>query len=240
MAAEVHFRFEPAGERERIVVPAFAVGEDREGRYVYVVEEVGDGVGRAVRREVTVGGLTADGGLEILRRTGRRRARDHRRRKPHPGRAARSGWTRSGSEPMTRWAIEKDRITYAALLLVAVGGLFAFFNLPQAEDPGFIIRVAMVATYLPGASPERVENLVTDKIEEVVQEIPELDFVSSQSRTGRLAGLRQHQGKLQGDASDLGQPAAQGRPHPRRACRRTRSDRSSTTSSATCSASCWR
>ena len=47
-------------------VPAFAVGEDREGRYVYVVEEVGEGIGRALRREVTVGGLTADGGLEIL------------------------------------------------------------------------------------------------------------------------------------------------------------------------------
>jgi RND family efflux transporter MFP subunit len=67
MAAEVHFRFETQGERERIVVPAFAVGEDRAGRYVYVVEEIGEGVGRAVRRDVTVGGLTADGGLEILR-----------------------------------------------------------------------------------------------------------------------------------------------------------------------------
>ena len=85
---------------------------------------------------------------------------------------------------MTRWAIEKDRITYAALMLVAIGGLYSFFNLPQAEDPGFIIRVAMIATYLPGASPERIENLVTDRIEEVVQEVPELDFVASQSRTG--------------------------------------------------------
>ena len=46
---------------------------------------------------------------------------------------------------MTRWAIEKDRITWAALALVAVGGVFAFFNLPQGEDPGFVIRTAMVA-----------------------------------------------------------------------------------------------
>lgn len=66
MAAEVHFRFDDGEARERIEVPAFAVGEDREGRYVYVVEEVGEGIGRALRREVTVGGLTADGGLEIL------------------------------------------------------------------------------------------------------------------------------------------------------------------------------
>jgi multidrug efflux pump len=66
---------------------------------------------------------------------------------------------------MTGWAIAKDRVTYAALLLIAAGGINAFFNLPQAEDPGFVIRTAMVATYLPGASPERVENLLTDKIE---------------------------------------------------------------------------
>jgi RND family efflux transporter MFP subunit len=66
MAAEVYFRFQAGSRRERIEVPAFSVGEDREGRYVYVVEEVGAGVGRAARREVTVGGLTPDGGLEIL------------------------------------------------------------------------------------------------------------------------------------------------------------------------------
>jgi multidrug efflux pump subunit AcrA (membrane-fusion protein) len=67
MAAEVHFRFDDGRSGERLEVPAFAVGEDRDGRYVYVVEPVGDGIGRAVRREVTVGDLTAEGGLEILR-----------------------------------------------------------------------------------------------------------------------------------------------------------------------------
>ncbi len=39
-------------------------------------------------------------------------------------------------------------------------------------------------TYFPGASPERVEQLVTDKLEKVIQEIPELDFVQSISKTG--------------------------------------------------------
>jgi len=67
MAAEVHFRFAGQGDRELMVVPAFAVGEDRDGRFVYVVEELGNGVGRAVRRDVSVGTLTSDSGLEILR-----------------------------------------------------------------------------------------------------------------------------------------------------------------------------
>ena len=56
--------------------------------------------------------------------------------------------------------------------------------MPRSEDPGFIIRVAQVLTYFPGASPDRVEQLVTDKLEKTIQEIPELDFVNSTSRSG--------------------------------------------------------
>ncbi len=85
---------------------------------------------------------------------------------------------------ITRAAIEKNRVTAAALLVVAAWGVSSFLSLPQSEDPGFIIRTAVVQTRFPGASPERVEQLVTDKLEKVIQEIPELDYVSSQSKTG--------------------------------------------------------
>lgn len=85
---------------------------------------------------------------------------------------------------VTRFAIEKNRITTILLLLVIGAGIGTFKNIPQQEDPGFIIRTAMISTYFPGASPERVENLVTDPIEEVIQELPELDFVNSTSRAG--------------------------------------------------------
>ncbi len=84
----------------------------------------------------------------------------------------------------TQLAIEKNRVTYVALILIFFGGIIAFNSLPQDEDPGFIIRTALVITYFPGASPERVEQLITDKIEKAAQEIPELDFVMSNSRTG--------------------------------------------------------
>ena len=56
--------------------------------------------------------------------------------------------------------------------------------MPKDYDPGFIIRTAQVITHFPGASPTRVEYLVSDKLEKVIQEIPELDFVKSESRTG--------------------------------------------------------
>jgi RND family efflux transporter MFP subunit len=65
MAAEVTFRFESTDSRERIIVPASAVGEDRDGRHVYVLQRIEDGIGIALRRPVTVGELTGEG-FEVL------------------------------------------------------------------------------------------------------------------------------------------------------------------------------
>ncbi len=86
---------------------------------------------------------------------------------------------------ITRAAIENSVVTFVTLAVIYLGGIGAYQSLPRAEDPGFIIRTAVVTTMFPGASPERVELLVTDKLEKVIQEIPELDFISSESRTGQ-------------------------------------------------------
>ncbi len=85
---------------------------------------------------------------------------------------------------LTKFAIENNRITAITLLIIFLAGASAYQNLPRDEDPGFIIRTALVMTHFPGASPERVEQLVTDKLEKVIQEIPELDYVRSESKTG--------------------------------------------------------
>jgi RND family efflux transporter MFP subunit len=65
MAAEVAMRFETADGRERMIVPPFAVGEDRQGRFVFVAEPGENGLATARRRNVKVGDLSGDG-LEIL------------------------------------------------------------------------------------------------------------------------------------------------------------------------------
>ncbi len=84
----------------------------------------------------------------------------------------------------TQVAIDKNRVTIVVLLVVLIAGLLSYFNLPRSEDPGFIIRTAQVVTNFPGASPDRVEMLVTDKLEKVIQEMPEIDFISSTSKSG--------------------------------------------------------
>ena len=65
MAAEVALTFTSTDDRERFLVPPVAVGQDRTGRFVYVVKSAEPGVGVIERREVTVGELTADG-LEVF------------------------------------------------------------------------------------------------------------------------------------------------------------------------------
>ena len=85
---------------------------------------------------------------------------------------------------VTRFAIDNNRVTLVALAVVCAAGYQAYLTMPQAEDPGFTIRTAVVVTYFPGANPQRVEDLVSDKIERAIQEIPELDAVKSQSSTG--------------------------------------------------------
>ncbi len=85
---------------------------------------------------------------------------------------------------ITAIALRNNRTTIVLMLVILLAGFQSYLNMPRAYDPGFIIRAAQVITYFPGASPERVEQLVSDKIEKVVQEIPELDFVTSESRTG--------------------------------------------------------
>ncbi|MBD1584582.1 efflux RND transporter permease subunit [Pseudoalteromonas sp. S16_S37] len=85
---------------------------------------------------------------------------------------------------ITRLALENDRTAWVIFAAMLLFGILAFNKMPKDYDPGFIIRTAQVVTYFPGASPQRVEALVTDQIEKVVQQIPELDYVSSTSKTG--------------------------------------------------------
>ncbi|MFK7795113.1 MAG: efflux RND transporter permease subunit [Gammaproteobacteria bacterium] len=85
---------------------------------------------------------------------------------------------------MTQFAISNNRVTIILVVMLILFGISSYFALPKAQDPGFIIRAAQVTTYFPGASPERVENLITDKLEKAIQEMPEVDFITSQSRNG--------------------------------------------------------
>lgn len=85
---------------------------------------------------------------------------------------------------ITKFALKNDKVTIVFTLCIFIYGLISFLDLPRAKDPGFIIRTATVVTYFPGASAKRVEQLVTDKLEKEIQQMAEIDFISSTSKNG--------------------------------------------------------
>ena len=85
---------------------------------------------------------------------------------------------------ITETAIKKDRISIALILFFFLGGIFAYFNMPQAKDPSFTIRTAVVITQFPGATPERIESLVTIPLERKIRQIEQIDHIESTSKNG--------------------------------------------------------
>lgn len=84
----------------------------------------------------------------------------------------------------TAFAMKNSVTVLVIVALLTLTGISSYFSLPKQQDPGFIIRSAVITTVFSGASPSRVEQLVTDPLEEVLQEIPELDSITSDSRNG--------------------------------------------------------
>ncbi len=85
---------------------------------------------------------------------------------------------------ITETSIENRTVTYFTAFLLFAAGIGAYFQLGQLEDPDFTVKVAVVITLYPGASPEEVELEVTDRIELAIQELPQLDRIESFSRPG--------------------------------------------------------
>ncbi|NEO97129.1 MAG: efflux RND transporter permease subunit [Symploca sp. SIO2E9] len=76
------------------------------------------------------------------------------------------------------------RLLILTVIIIVVWGLSSYQALPRLEDPELVSRLALVKTFFPGASAERVEALVTEKIEQELSEIEEIDTYKSTSRTG--------------------------------------------------------
>ncbi len=85
---------------------------------------------------------------------------------------------------LTAFSINRNRITFTVLATIMIMGMVYYQSLSRDSMPPYTVRVATVVSPFPGSSPERVEQLVTDKVEKVVQELPELKKVTSTSRSG--------------------------------------------------------
>ena len=78
---------------------------------------------------------------------------------------------------------KNPRLLLLIIAIIAVSGFVALAELPRMEDPRLTPRAARIVTVLPGADAERVESLVTEKLEEKIKEIEEVKEIRSTSST---------------------------------------------------------
>ncbi len=68
--------------------------------------------------------------------------------------------------------------------VIGVTGLITYQKLGRLAYPDFTIKTAVISTPYSGASAEEVEQEVTDRIEQAVQSLGQLDYVKSVSQEG--------------------------------------------------------
>ncbi|MBV0933451.1 efflux RND transporter permease subunit [Marinobacterium weihaiense] len=85
---------------------------------------------------------------------------------------------------LTEYAIRQRVISWMCVLLLLTGGVLAFFDLGQLEDPEFTVKEAIIAVSYPGATALEVEEEVTLPVEMALQQLTQVKTIESISSAG--------------------------------------------------------
>ncbi len=77
-----------------------------------------------------------------------------------------------------------SKLTPIAVVASILLGLFAVLQLPREEEPQIKVPMIDVLVAMPGASPAEVENRVTRPMEQLLWEIPDVEYLYSTSSPG--------------------------------------------------------
>ncbi|MFZ2719969.1 MAG: efflux RND transporter permease subunit, partial [Minisyncoccia bacterium] len=86
--------------------------------------------------------------------------------------------------PLWTFFLKKRQFTVLVILALIAMGLFALNKIPKESAPEVRIPVGIVSAIFPGASAEDVEKLVTNKIEDRLANLENLNKLTSTSREG--------------------------------------------------------
>jgi multidrug efflux pump subunit AcrB len=97
--------------------------------------------------------------------------------KPHGDRDV-VGTSRNSS----RFFVEFRQISWVLLLFTCLWGVYAYFSMPQRKDPLTQVRTAVAVTPWPGVPAEKIEQLVTNKVEAQISSNSKVRKIESISR----------------------------------------------------------
>src|SRR5262245_11859926 len=85
---------------------------------------------------------------------------------------------------VARFFVENRHVSWVLLIGVVGWGVWAYAAMPKRKDPDIPVRQVAVVTPWPGQSAERVEQLVTRKVEERVAQNIRVSEITSTTRAG--------------------------------------------------------
>lgn len=101
---------------------------------------------------------------------------------------------------IARYSITRATTSWLLLLILLLGGFIALDKIGRLEDPEFTLKQAMVITTYAGATAQQVEEELTYRIENAIQQLPYVDHITSVSSPGlsqvkvdMKTTLREHQ-----------------------------------------------
>lgn len=86
---------------------------------------------------------------------------------------------------IARASIQTPVNVWLMALVLLIGGIIALGEIGRLEDPAFTIKQVKVITQFPGANAKRVEQEITEPLEIAIQQMAQLDRVSSISSPGK-------------------------------------------------------
>jgi multidrug efflux pump subunit AcrB len=86
-----------------------------------------------------------------------------------------------------RFFTETRHVAWVALVGTVLWGIYGYLGMPQRKDPDIPVRQALALCPWPGASAEKIEQLITQRIEEKIAENVKVDKIESNTRTGITA-----------------------------------------------------
>ncbi len=85
---------------------------------------------------------------------------------------------------IAKYSLDNKYVVHMALIFVFVLGIVGYNILGKKEDAPFVIKIAVLSTRYPGATPAEVEELITEVIEREVQGARGVEFLRSESYYG--------------------------------------------------------
>src|SRR6185312_5730193 len=89
-----------------------------------------------------------------------------------------------GKHNTARFFVETRQVAWVLLILTCLWGVYGYISMPQRKDPEVQVRTAVALVPWQGSSAEKVEQLVTKKVEEQMAGNSKVTKIESISRTG--------------------------------------------------------